>query len=179
MSEPGTSTLVERVFYPAGPEPWTRRVLLAPLTGLSWGFGAGVWLRGALYDRGVLVPERIDGLRVISVGNLHVGGTGKTPAVLHLAQQLVAAGRRVGVLSRGYGRGSKAPCVFRGSEALPSVDEAGDEPLLIARRCPQVLLLVGADRCALARRARDEFHLDTVLLDDGFQHRRLAQRPPG
>lgn len=175
MSEPGPPTLVERLFYPAGPEPWTRRALLAPLTGLSWAFGAGVWLRGALYERGVLVPERIEGLRVISVGNLHVGGTGKTPAVLYLAQQLVCAGRRVGVLSRGYGRRSRAPCVFRGREALPPADEAGDEPLLIARRCPEVLVLVGSDRRALARRARDEFHLDTVLLDDGFQHRKLAR----
>jgi tetraacyldisaccharide 4'-kinase len=175
MSEPGGPTFLERVFYPPAPEPWSRRVLLSPLTGLSWAFGAGVWLRGALYEHGVLSPERVEGLRIISVGNLHVGGTGKTPAVLHLAQQLVRAGRRVGVLSRGYGRRSAAPCIFRGQGTLPSPEEAGDEPLLIARRCPEALLLVGADRRALARRARDEHQLDTLLLDDGFQHRQLAR----
>ncbi len=175
MSDTRGPTLVERVFYPAVPEPWSRRALLAPLTGLSWAFGAGVWLRGALYDRGFLAPERIEALRIISVGNLHVGGTGKTPAVLFLAQQLVAAGRRVGVISRGYGRRASGACVFHGQGPLPSADEAGDEPLLIARRCPEVAVLVGADRRALARHARDELRLDTVLLDDGFQHRKLAR----
>ncbi|WP_395848379.1 tetraacyldisaccharide 4'-kinase [Cystobacter fuscus] len=149
--------------------------MLAPLELLSWGYGAGVRLRGALYDAGWLRGERVEGLRVISVGNLNVGGTGKTPAVLYLAELLVREGRRVGILTRGYGRGSKEPLSFTGRERLPSVEEAGDEPLLLARRCPEARLLVGADRRALARRARDEYGLEVVLLDDGFQHRRLAR----
>ncbi|MBF5046315.1 tetraacyldisaccharide 4'-kinase [Aggregicoccus sp. 17bor-14] len=172
MSEP---TILERVFYPGGVEPWSRRALLAPLTGLSWAFGAGVWARGALYTGGVLRPERVEGVRVVSVGNLHVGGTGKTPAVLHLAQQLIAAGRRVGVLSRGYGRTAKRPYAFQGRALLPSPEEVGDEPLLIAKRCPEAWVFVGPDRRALARQARDEHGLDTLLLDDGFQHRKLAR----
>jgi len=168
-------TAIERVFYPPSAEPWGRRALLSPLTAVSWTYGAAVRLRGALYDAGLLRAERVEGLRVISVGNLNVGGTGKTPAVLHLAELLVRAGRKVGILTRGYGRGSSAPLTFTGAEPLPSVDEAGDEPLLLARRCPQARLFVGADRVAGAYRARDEFGLDTVLLDDGFQHRRLAR----
>ncbi len=168
-------TTIERVFYPGSAEGWSRRALLAPLEVAAWGYGAGVRLRGALYDAGLLKGERVEGLRVISVGNLNVGGTGKTPAVLYLAELLVREGRRVGILTRGYGRGSKEPLTFTGKERLPSVEEAGDEPLLLARRCPEARLLVGADRRRLARRARDEFELEVVLLDDGFQHRKLAR----
>ena len=168
-------TAIERVFYPGEPEAWGRRALLAPLNVLAWGYGAGVRLRGALYDAGLLEAERVAGLRVVSVGNLNVGGTGKTPAVLYLAELLVREGRRVGILTRGYGRGSTEPLTFTGRGPLPSVEEAGDEPLLLARRCPEARLLVGADRRLLARRARDEFGLEVVLLDDGFQHRRLAR----
>jgi tetraacyldisaccharide 4'-kinase len=168
-------TAIERVFYPPTPEHWGRRALLSPLTALSWPYAVAVHLRRALYDAGLLRAERVEGLRVISVGNVNVGGTGKTPAVLHLAELLVREGRKVGILTRGYGRGSREPLTFTGSEPLPSVDDAGDEPLLLARRCPQARLFVGADRVASAYRARDEFGLDTVLLDDGFQHRRLAR----
>ncbi len=167
--------MLERVFYPGHPEPWARRVLLAPFEVLAWGYGAGVRLRGALYDAGLWRGERVEGLRVVSVGNLNVGGTGKTPAVLYLAELLVRAGRRVGILTRGYGRRAKEALTFTGAGPLPSMEEAGDEPLLLARRCPEARLFVGADRRALARRARDEFGLEVVLLDDGFQHRKLAR----
>jgi tetraacyldisaccharide 4'-kinase len=172
---PDAPTVVERLFYPPEPESWERRALLAPVTALSWGYGLGVRLRGALYDREVLHGEQVEGLRIISVGNLNVGGTGKTPAVLHLAGMLIRAGRKVGILTRGYGRRSKTPLTFMGTEPLPSAEEAGDEPLLLARRCPEARVLVGADRRALARRARDELGLEVVLLDDGFQHRKLAR----
>lgn len=168
-------TAIERVFYPSRPERWSQKALLAPLSLASWGYGAGVRLRGALYDAGLLHGERVEGLRVISVGNLNVGGTGKTPAVQYLAELLLREGKRVGILTRGYGRSSKEPLTFTGTDRLPSVEEAGDEPLLLARRCPGARLLVGADRRHLARRARDEFKLEVALLDDGFQHRKLAR----
>ncbi|RKH18621.1 tetraacyldisaccharide 4'-kinase [Corallococcus sp. CA047B] len=176
---PGTAlstrppTALERFFYPSTPEPWTRKALLSPLSLLSWTYSGAVRLRGALYDTGLLRAEPVEGLRVVSVGNLNVGGTGKTPAVLHLAEMLIREGRKVGILTRGYGRESPEPVTFTGSEPTPEVTVAGDEPLLLARRCPQARLFVGADRVAAARRARDDFGLDTVLLDDGFQHRRL------
>lgn len=172
---PESPTTIERVFYPPAPEPWGRRVLLSPLTALSWTYAAAVHLRGALYDLGLLRAERVEGLRVVSVGNLNVGGTGKTPAVLHLADLLVREGRKVGILTRGYGRRSQEPLTFTGAESQPSVEDAGDEPLLLARRCPSVRIFVNADRVSSAYRARDEYGLDTVLLDDGFQHRRLAR----
>ncbi|MBN8227401.1 tetraacyldisaccharide 4'-kinase [Corallococcus macrosporus] len=169
----GSPTALERIFYPPAPEPWTRRALLSPLALLSWTYSGAVRLRGALYDSGLLRAEHVEGLRVISIGNLNVGGTGKTPAVLHLAELLIREGRKVGILTRGYGRESQQPLTFKGTEPLPAVTEAGDEPLLLARRCPGARLFVGADRVAAALRARDDFGLDTVLLDDGFQHRRL------
>ncbi|CAM3238243.1 tetraacyldisaccharide 4'-kinase [Corallococcus sp. ZKHCc1 1396] len=166
-------TALERIFYPPTPEPWTRKALLSPLSLLSWPYSGAVRLRGALYDAGLLQAEHVEDLRVISVGNLNVGGTGKTPAVLHLADMLIREGRKVGILTRGYGRESPEPLTFTGAERLPPVTAAGDEPLLLARRCPAARLFVGADRVSAARRARDDFGLDTVLLDDGFQHRRL------
>ncbi|RKH56935.1 tetraacyldisaccharide 4'-kinase [Corallococcus aberystwythensis] len=169
----GSPTALERIFYPQAPEPWTRRALLSPLALLSWTYSGAVRLRGALYDSRLLRAEHIEGLRVISIGNINVGGTGKTPAVLHLAELLIREGRKVGILTRGYGRESQEPLTFTGTGPLPDVTEAGDEPLLLARRCPGARLFVGADRVAAALRARDEFGLDTVLLDDGFQHRRL------
>ena len=167
-------TAIERVFYPEAPEPWRQRMLLAPLEVASWGYGAGVRLRSALYAAGVWTGERVEGPRIISVGNLNVGGTGKTPAVLYLAERLVSEGRRVGILTRGYGRESKAPVTFLGGQP-PPVALTGDEPLLLARRCPRARVFVGADRRASARQARDEFGLEVLLLDDGFQHRRLAR----
>ncbi|MCP3101390.1 tetraacyldisaccharide 4'-kinase [Myxococcus sp. K15C18031901] len=172
---PESPTAIERVFYPPVAQRWGLRALLSPLTVVSWAYASAVGLRGALYDWGVLRAERVEGLRVVSVGNLNVGGTGKTPAVLHLADLLVREGRKVGILTRGYGRRSQEPVTFTGAGPLPSVEDAGDEPLLLARRCPSVRLFVGADRVTSAYRARDEFGLDTVLLDDGFQHRRLAR----
>src|SRR6185295_19278764 len=84
---------------------------------------------------------------------------------------LSAAGRRVFVLSRGYGRRSRTPFIFRASDA-PSWEDAGDEPPLIARRCPDVTVMVGADRAALALEAAHR-GAEVILLDDGFQHRRL------
>lgn len=171
MSRPATRT--EALLYPEGPESWARRALLSPLTLASWGFELGARVRGTLYDEGVLTARQVDGLRVVSVGNLNVGGTGKTPVVLHLAGLLLAAGRRVAVLSRGYGRSAPDARVFRGRDGLPPAFEVGDEPRLVAARAPDVHVLVGPDRARLAVRARDELRCDVALLDDGFQHRRL------
>lgn len=144
--------------------------LLAPLA-LVHGLLVRAW--HLLFDLGLRKPVRIDGVKVVSVGNLVVGGAGKTPVVMHLANEAVKRGFKVAVLSRGYGRKSSAPRSFTLHD-LPPVAEVGDEPRLIARRCPEVTLFVGADRVALARRAAAA-GFDLLILDDGFQHRRLAR----
>lgn len=144
---------------------------LDPLYALGAGaFGVVAQARGWAYDRRLLPITRVD-RPVISVGNLMVGGTGKTPVVLALLEQL--GGRRVAVLSRGYGRRSRvAPVVVSaGQGPLVSAEEGGDEPCLIAARS-RAMVVVDPDRIRGARRAI-ALGAEVLLLDDGFQHRRL------
>lgn len=136
-------------------------------------YGAAAQLRSALFTVGLLRAVRVEGLQVVSIGNLVAGGSGKTPLAIFLAQWAVAAGHRVGVLSRGYGRTSVGPLDFD-AQSLPDVERCGDEPRLIARRVPSARLFIDADRVAAAHRAKTS-GCDVVLLDDGFQHRRLAR----
>src|SRR6185436_15940539 len=97
----------------------------------------------------------------------------KTPVVIFLAELAARAGKKVAVLSRGYGRASRADVRFDAANLLPA-SEVGDEPRLIAQRCPEATVWVGRDRAALARQARDA-GAEVLLLDDGMQHRRLAR----
>jgi tetraacyldisaccharide 4'-kinase len=121
-------------------------------------FGAAATLRAALYDRGWLRSERLDA-PVVSIGNLSAGGTGKTPMVAWVVRELQRRGLRPGLLSRGYG--AKA-------------GELNDEALLLAELLPGVPHVQDADR-ARGGRALCELQVDVVVLDDGFQHRRLAR----
>lgn len=144
--------------------------LLWPLS-LLYGLAIRAW--HVMFDLGLRRAVRVEGATVVSVGNLVVGGAGKTPVVMHLANEAVRRGYRVAVLSRGYGRSANDLRSFDAA-SLPPVDEVGDEPRLIARRCPKVRVWVGADRVALARAAVAQ-GANLLLLDDGFQHRRLAR----
>jgi tetraacyldisaccharide 4'-kinase len=140
------------------------------LNPLSAIYGSVVGARNALYDRGVLRARRLQG-PVISVGNLSTGGSGKTPFVMLLGELLKARGINFDVLSRGYGRESKGVRLVDPA-GLPQ--EFGDEPLLIARKL-QVPVIVGEDRYEAGRFAESKFGPQLHLLDDGFQHRRLAR----
>ena len=142
------------------------------LTPLSLGFSALVRARNLLYDQGWLPIERPT-FKVISVGNLTVGGTGKTPMVLWLAQALQSRGHRVGILTRGYGGSNKEVTVVgTAGQAIATPAEVGDEPVMLARTFAGVVIS-GRDRVAAAGLARRRFDLDVVILDDGFQHRQL------
>jgi tetraacyldisaccharide 4'-kinase len=114
-------------------------------------------------------------VEVISIGNLSVGGTGKTLAVLKLARELTAAGKKVAILSRGYGRRSQdAVAVVSTEDSVRMTPaEAGDEPSLLATSLPGVPVLVGKNRRVTGRYAIEHFHPDVLLLDDGFQYWRL------
>jgi tetraacyldisaccharide 4'-kinase len=110
---------------------------------------------------------------VVSVGNLSVGGTGKTPIVAHLAQLLLKHGERPSILSRGYGRRKPrdgVTVVSDGSSVLAGVGSAGDEPLMLARALPGVPVLVGASRYLSGWLAEEQLGASVHLLDDGFQH---------
>jgi tetraacyldisaccharide 4'-kinase len=133
-------------------------------------FGLGVRIRNGLYDRGVLRPRRLAG-PVVSVGNLSVGGSGKTPFVLLLGELLKQRGTKFDILSRGYGRQSKGVRIV---DPAGSPREFGDEPLLLARRLG-VPVIVGEDRYQAGLASEQKFGPQLHLLDDGFQHRALAR----
>lgn len=145
-----------------------RDLLSLPLRLASAGFGAAAALRSRL-----IKPQRVEGARVVSVGNLTVGGSGKTPVVIFLASLAAAAGKKVAVLSRGYGRRARGDVRFDAANLLPW-SEVGDEPRLIAQRVPEATVWVGRDRASLARQAA-ESGAQLILLDDGMQHRRLSR----
>ncbi len=163
---------MERLWYGRAPA-WQRALATLVLGPASLVYGSLTAARNALFDAGLLRVHRVEGLQVVSVGNLVVGGAGKTPLVIFLSQWALAAGHCVAVLSRGYGRVGRQPLDFDAS-ALPETRLCGDEPRLIARRAPGVRLFVGADRVAAAYRARAA-GCTVALLDDGFQHRRLGR----
>lgn len=135
---------------------------------LSTIFGSGVTIRNALYDHRVLKVRKLS-RPVVSIGNISVGGSGKTPFVIALGELLKQRSIAFDVLSRGYGRKSSAIEVVD-PEGRP--EEFGDEPLLIARSL-QVPVVVGADRYRAGLVAEKRFDTRLHLLDDGFQHRGL------
>lgn len=142
-------SLVERIWWGRGPLPGAARAALAPAELLFRGVVAA---RGALYDRGLLDAES-SALPAVSVGNLSVGGTGKTPVAAWLAELLAARGAHPAIVMRGYG---------------------DDEPLVHRRLAPHADVIVGADRVLGVERAAAR-GADVVVFDDAFQHRR-AQR---
>jgi tetraacyldisaccharide 4'-kinase len=113
------------------------------------------------------------GVPVLSIGNITCGGTGKTPMTIEIGKKLLAAGLKVGILSRGYKRQSTEPVVIvsDGCGKFASVEEAGDEPLLIAHNLPEAVVIVGRDRRATGSLAASSFFgCQIILLDDGMQH---------
>lgn len=111
---------------------------------------------------------------VVSVGNLHWGGTGKTPTVAALAERLSKRGQRLAIVSRGYKRSGRGVVVVsRGQGPLVSAREAGDEPFLLAESLPGVAVVVAADRYAAGMTAIESVAPSLILLDDGFSHVRL------
>jgi tetraacyldisaccharide 4'-kinase len=154
--------------------------LLWPLS-LPYGAVAHLWARA--YQKGILRQRRLDGV-VISVGNLTVGGTGKTPMVIWIAERLLGEGKRVGILTRGYrGGANRAPRAARTDEFGDRVPPAtsgesqssSDEVRLLASRLRhRVEIGVGANRHALGRELAKQ-GVEWFVLDDGFQHLQLAR----
>ncbi len=134
-------------------------------------------VRNTFYTKGWIRAHRLPA-RVISVGNLTVGGTGKTPVAIEIAARLLGAGARVALLSRGYGRtGASELREVPPSEPLPPGGASlyGDEPCLIRRRLPSLPIILSSDRVKGGRLALEKYGADHILLDDGMQHRRIAR----
>jgi tetraacyldisaccharide 4'-kinase len=136
-----------------------------PLSGI---FGGALAARNSLYDCGWLNIHKL-AKPVVSVGNISVGGSGKTPFVIALGELLKERGITFDILSRGYGRASRTVAVV---DPEGTANDFGDEPLLMARKL-QVPVVVGADRYQAGLLAEKKFSSQLHLLDDGFQHRRL------
>ena len=135
-------------------------------------------MRRSWYERHPQSRRSLD-RPVISVGNLSVGGTGKTPIVATLARMLRAWGERPAILSRGYGRrrtGEGVVVVSDGNRVLEPVDRSGDEPQMLAQALPGVPVLVCPDRYLAGRLAEHQLHCTVLLLDDGFQHLALGRQ---
>ena len=146
--------------------------LLLLLIPCSLIYGVVICLRNSLYNLGVFKQKKL-AAGVISVGNITVGGTGKTPMVIMLARLLREKGIQPAVLSRGYGGTSIAPVniVSDGKKVLMSAAEGGDEPVLIAKSAPDVPVLTGPRRILTGGAAIRQMGANVLILDDAFQHR--------
>jgi tetraacyldisaccharide 4'-kinase len=146
--------------------------LLLPL---SWLYALVMICRNKAFDVGLL--KSVDaGVPVISVGNLTAGGTGKTPLVEFIARVLLSRGKRVAIVSRGYGRVSRGVQIISdGRSVLLDAAQGGDEPVQIARKFPGAIVVVGERRAEAARVAIDQLGANVIVIDDGFQHRYLRR----
>lgn len=166
--------LLSRLWEEPGspPAPWFWRL---GATLLSWGYGAAARSRRLLYEHGWRRRQRLP-CPVISIGNLTVGGTGKTPLTIYLARQLQEAGLRPTILTRGYGGRERQPTVISdGQQIYRRPPDCGDEAYLLARKLPGVPVVSGVARAAAGDLAWQRFQPDCFLLDDGFQHLPLAR----
>lgn len=146
------------------------------LRGLSHVYGKAVRMRNRQYDRGEKTIRTLP-CPVISVGNITVGGTGKTPMTLYLARELVQRGYSPMIVSRGYGgtASKKGGVVCDGKTVLMDSREAGDEPYMMAVELETVPVVVGQSRFDIAMKGMDLFSPDVIVMDDGFQHRKLGR----
>jgi tetraacyldisaccharide 4'-kinase len=160
----------------SGNETRSKTLFLFVLFLASKIYGWGVRLRSAMYDLGMIRQKKLP-CRVVSIGNLSVGGTGKTPMTVYVAQMLQDLGLKPAVVSRGYkGELEKTGGIVSDGETIfADSRKAGDEPFMMAQTLKGIPVLVGRNRYDAGLRAIREFSADVIVLDDGFQHRRLMR----
>src|SRR3990172_8490492 len=149
-------------------------ILSLTLLILSWIYGFGHFLRLTFYRTGILKTKTLP-VPVISIGNLTAGGTGKTPAVIMIAEFLEGMGKKVAVLSRGYKGKAEGEInvVSDGNNVFMNPLQSGDEPYMMAARLKGIPVITGSDRYKTGKYAIEKFGTEIILLDDGYQHVQL------
>ena len=150
-------------------------LLLPLLIPLSWLYGIIIFFQNYFYNIGLFKAKVFD-KPIISIGNITLGGTGKTPFVLHLANSLKKLGKNPGIVSRGYNRASKGLIIVHdGNELLVDVNTAGDEPYLIGTQLKNIPIIVSANKVDGVAELLKNKLVDIVILDDAFQHRKIKR----
>jgi tetraacyldisaccharide 4'-kinase len=169
-------TALQQFWAPSSPRGMGRSLLVALLSPPSHLYSLALRLRRVLYRKGVLETRRA-GLPVVSIGGVRVGGSGKTPFAMWMARRLTERGLRVVLLTRGYGRRRKEDTLLLTGKGLENQDplDCGDEPYLLANNLPDVPVAVDGDRYRATTLAEKWLSPDLFLMDDGFQHIRLAR----
>lgn len=140
-------------------------------------YGIGSWFKNLLYDKNIIKPKKVDAF-VISVGNFTTGGVGKTPVVAEIAKYFVEKGERVAIISRGYGgklNNKEVHVISDGINLYYKADMAGDEPYWLAVNLNMCAVLTCSNRYKAAEYAIKELGVTKIILDDGFQHRKMAR----
>ncbi len=164
-------TEITKLHYTRNPEG----ILFDFLKFCSYFYGFGSGLKNFLYDKKILRPKKVDAY-VISVGNMTTGGVGKTPVVSEIAKYLIAHGKKTAIVSRGYGGrldNKNVNLVSDGVTIYFDAFLAGDEPYWLSENTPGCYVFTCKNRYLAAKYAVDKFGIEVIILDDGFQHRKL------
>lgn len=148
-------------------------VKLLEFASIFYGIGSG--LKNILYDKNIIKPHRVNAF-VVSVGNLTTGGVGKTPVVAEIAKYYISKGEKTAIVSRGYGgklSNKQINLISDGEKIYYNANLAGDEPYWLAENVKGAVVLTSKNRYKAAKYAIDEFGATRIILDDGFQHRKL------
>lgn len=171
MGKLNFKTKISKIHYTKG----AKGPVLGFLKFLSLFYAAGSGLKNKLYEKEVLTPKKVDAY-VISVGNLTTGGVGKTPVVAKIAQYFVEKGEKVAIVSRGYGAklsNKKINVISDGENIFFNAILAGDEPRWLAENTSGVYVITSKNRYKASKYAIEKFGVTKIILDDGFQHRKL------
>lgn len=164
-------TQITKIHYQREPQG----VLFEILKFCSYFYGIGSRLKNFCYDKGLIKPKRVSAY-VISVGNMTTGGVGKTPVVSEIAKYLVNQGEKVAIVSRGYGgklNNKNVNMISDGQSIYFDAVQAGDEPYWLAENTPGCYVFTCKNRYLAAKYAVEKFGVQRIILDDGFQHRKL------
>jgi len=141
----------------------------------SYFYGMGSLAKNIMYEKGILKPKKV-GAYVISVGNLTTGGVGKTPVVAQIAQYYIDKGEKVAIVSRGYGAklsNKNINVISDGEKVLFSAEQGGDEPVWLGNNVKGAFVITSKNRYKASKYAIEKFGATKIILDDGFQHRKL------